>query len=643
MASVVANADVAISDANRRAFASLRIVGIRGAPILILSAKESAAANEESTQLLEGRAYEFEVIGAPIGLRMRETAVVQRSAVHRSAGRLETGLSTGLLTLVLEDDRGVPKGHAALEVRSEKLDYGTDYRVMLEHIAEEVFGLLLRLTAPTAIRLTHHTWMNSQSIHQRLALLRSLLGSDELQAAVTRIIADPHKVWTAREARVEAERPSRSSARLLSQIAAGTPRVRVPPSHTLYELMSRWTLEPSLPATLALHIEDETLDTAENRFVKHILLQFAQVLSLADRALRRDESVGARALLREVRPLKIQVESWLAAPFFREVGDAHVAPLGSPVLQRRAGYRELLGAWLKFQLASRLTWTGSDEVYPGGMRDTAALYEYWVFFRLLAIVRELFVLDPERCSPLIGTSANGFDVKLRRSHQLNFDGWYLAGSRPLSIRFSYNRTFSGSIPFESGYPSAGSWTRSMRPDFTLSLWPDEFLEDEAERQELMVHIHFDAKYRVDTIAALFGSDDEDATGQDEHMIAGPLRSDLLKMHAYRDAIRRTQGAYVLYPGRTGSETISWYGFHELLPGLGAFALRPGHEAAGVRELSDFIREVVEHLCSLSTRREQLSYHQFRVEERSGNYRADMNLPDVDAGGHKLRRRPAIER
>jgi predicted component of viral defense system (DUF524 family) len=333
----------------------------------------------------------------------------------------------------------------------------------------------------------------------------------------------------------------------------------------------------------------------------------------------------------------------LAAPLFREVGDALVAPLGSPVVQRRPGYRELLAAWLKFQLASRLTWSGSDEVYPSGMRDTAALYEYWVFFRLLAIVRQLFVLDPERCSPLVGASANGFDVKLRRSHQLNFHGRYTGGTRPLSIRFSYNRTFSGSTPFVSGYPVAGSWTRSMRPDFTLSLWPDDFSEEEAERQELMVHVHFDAKYRVDTIAALFGSDDEDVPDQAEQAAAGPLRSDLLKMHAYRDAIRRTQGAYVLYPGRTGAETVNWYGFHEILPGLGAFALRPGHEAAGINELSDFIREVAEHLCSISTRREQLSYHEFRVEEQSGEYRSDPNLPGVDVRGRKLRKRPPIER
>lgn len=42
---------------------------------------------------------------------------------------------------------------------------------------------------------------------------------------------------------------------------------------------------------------------------------------------------------------------------------------------------------------------------------------------------------------------------------------------------------------------------------------------------------------------------------------------LLKMHAYKDAIRRSGGAYILYPGAT-NETFR--GFQEIIPGLGAF-------------------------------------------------------------------------
>jgi hypothetical protein len=42
----------------------------------------------------------------------------------------------------------------------------------------------------------------------------------------------------------------------------------------------------------------------------------------------------------------------------------------------------------------------------------------------------------------------------------------------------------------------------MRPDYTLSFWPAEFSETEAEKQELIVHIHFDAKYKVQDLEYL---------------------------------------------------------------------------------------------------------------------------------------------
>ena len=92
----------------------------------------------------------------------------------------------------------------------------------------------------------------------------------------------------------------------------------------------------------------------------------------------------------------------------------------------------------------------------------------------------------------------------------------------------------------------------MRTDYTLSIWPGEISIDQAEREDLIVHIHFDAKYRVNKID--LGVDD---SMNDEQMSEALLnekkeqeegiykRADLLKMHAYKDAIRRTSGAYIL--------------------------------------------------------------------------------------------------
>ncbi len=77
------------------------------------------------------------------------------------------------------------------------------------------------------------------------------------------------------------------------------------------------------------------------------------------------------------------------------------------------------------------------------------------------------------------------------------------------------------------------------------------------------------------------------------------------MHAYRDAVRRTAGAYVLYPGEPG-DGQKFQGFHEVLPGLGAFAIRPNKDGnrRGSARWQIFWIEVIEHLANRTTARER---------------------------------------
>ena len=78
-------------------------------------------------------------------------------------------------------------------------------------------------------------------------------------------------------------------------------------------------------------------------------------------------------------------------------------------------------------------------------------------------------------------------------------------------------------------------------------------------------------------------------------LARSKREDLLKMHAYRDAIRRSAGAYVLYPG--DHHQIPFTEHHEVLPSLGAFVLRPAeHETLGTSQLEQFLRDVLDHVA-----------------------------------------------
>ena len=146
---------------------------------------------------------------------------------------------------------------------------------------------------------------------------------------------------------------------------------------------------------------------------------------------------------------------------------------------------------------------------------------------------------------LLVKTDDGLGLKLKQGNHIAVKGIYEGASRKFNVEFSYNRTFSG----EMNYPQGGSWTKNMRPDYTLTIWPHEIEHQaEAEKEELIVHIHFDAKYKIENLCSIFDNDinlDEEKIDQSKGKYK---RADLLKMHSYRDAIRRTGGAYILYPG-----------------------------------------------------------------------------------------------
>ena len=169
--------------------------------------------------------------------------------------------------------------------------------------------------------------------------------------------------------------------------------------------------------------------------------------------------------------------------------------LNSPALQRKEGYREVLQAWLIFDLAAKLSWHGGDDVYDAGKRNVATLYEYWLFFKLMEVIGSIFDIAPEDKKNLVQTDKDEINLELKQGKMKMVHGVYDAGVRKLNVRFYYNRTFKSA----GSMLEAGSWTRTMRPDYTLSVWPGEIDEKEAEKEDLIVHIHFDAKYKLNKV------------------------------------------------------------------------------------------------------------------------------------------------
>ncbi len=157
------------------------------------------------------------------------------------------------------------------------------------------------------------------------------------------------------------------------------------------------------------------------------------------------------------------------------------------------------------------------------------------------------------------------------------------------------------------------------------MWPFRIEQEQAEKEELIVHIHFDAKYKIENLQSIFGKDDNLEEEKEEQKKGTYKRADILKMHTYRDAIRRTAGAYVLYPG---SVSDNKQGFHELLPGLGASAIRPSKTNNGTGELKKFLHEVVHHFLNRASQREKMSLKTYETHKDTNINEVNEALPEA---------------
>lgn len=567
---------------------------------------------EERLQLLEGSSYNYELTE---GYRLQEIPkIIKQNRRHQNHGRITPGIYVGRLPLKIIDSNN-NKIDVALEIRSVKTAYRKDYRKMLEDITDECTDLLMIHSSPVTQRYDIDYTEDTRSLYQKFSFVKAAVDSDHFRNAVQRVISMPVTAWTDQIQENDIRRSRKIGASQLRQIASRSNRITVPSSHVLYRKMQ------TVPSRIRSNVKIDTVDTPENRFIKHALTEFRRFCGYICRQIESKESKIEKRpyIYHEALALEEKFGSYLHHSLFSDISNPVSLPLNSPILQRKEGYRDILRVWLMFDLAAKLTWKALDDSYSVGKRDVATLYEYWLFFKLLRLLEKMFNMNAKDISKLIQQTRDGLGLQLLSGKHTAIEGKYSHNGRDLNIKFSFNRTFGVTT-----YPKSGSWTRQMRPDYTLSIWPSAFSESEAEEQELIVHVHFDAKYKVDNLKYLSPdgeaeiSDDEEEellnNEKSEEKEGTYKRADLLKMHAYKDAIRRTVGAYVLYPGT--NKTQPYKGFHEIVPGLGAFPISPSNDAEGLDTLEKFIGEIIEHFSNRASQREQLSYYAYDIHNSS---------------------------
>ena len=182
-------------DANQRCLTKARIVTTRQSKnsLDILSESDALEFGEQQIQLLEGESYQYEVLDPDWVIEEipNVCSKFRVGADDRDRGTITPGLNTGILRLYIAKG-GVTNGSAAVEVRSRKIDYRTDYRQMLLDISEKSIELLLAIGSPSGSFLEIDESLGTSEIQQRFYFIRALLMSEEFDAAMEQVFRQPH-------------------------------------------------------------------------------------------------------------------------------------------------------------------------------------------------------------------------------------------------------------------------------------------------------------------------------------------------------------------------------------------------------------------------------------------------------------------
>lgn len=502
--------------------------------------------------IVTGAASEIEILLASVGALGR--AIPPQSAI------LKFGNVVGIFDL----------GHLGrLHVRCGK--WGEDeFDDMLADLTQQLRAL--PFSAAQVAGIPHDRSLanrNEVLLHAFLYARHVLLtakGQHSLVRALEVVVRDPHRRFTSDRAQVGLAFAQRVDPRTLSRIATGADGLVRAPGPLANTDLAR-ALGGFIPESVDVPNVSQTYDTAENRFALEFLKQIRAIVQRVELlATSKKKAVGfwantladCAAMRRALAPFE-RHDMWIGVR-----GMDHV-PIGSTVLQRRRGYKDLLRHYLMMRAAAHIPLDAETvEQQLLGIKDVATLYELWCYFAVVDAVGQVLGRPPD----------------FVEEYELTIDK--VAPARGFRVRWKagptihYNPTFT-----RSDKPPWRSASLMLRPDVVIEL-------EHAGHVELHV---FDAKMKVDGVALLQAdtSMDDDADDEDD---ADPLKfkkEDVAKMHAYRDALPHVRSARVLYPGNVAREFPALEAGAHHTDVVGAVPLIPGQPAT---DLADILARIL---------------------------------------------------
>jgi predicted component of viral defense system (DUF524 family) len=398
-----------------------------------------------------------------------------------------------------------------LEVFSRKIDYRTDYVLMRDDVSKTLRNLAMTANSKS-YSLAAPDRTHRPTLVEWFALLK---GNFEEFIKLTNAVArKPHSGLTRKSVKKKTEQARKLSRQTISRAlrrengGAEIPRLNV-----------------ALPRKINEEVTATTFDTQENRYYKGLLKAtyrnmraLSRVRQTGDEDAEQDSEMRFFDSIRsELKAMEQRLEAALKAPFLAAVGEATLLQPSSMVFHKHPVYSRI--DKIARLLNGGLSFTGN--IVPIGVKDTALLYEYWCFLKIVELLCERFELEEQTV-----VKVNRFRTTITLAKGVTAAMRFLHRPTNQKIYVIYNRLF-GRLP-----------TIAQKPDNVIQITSDK-----------RFYI-FDAKYRIQF----------DREYTNHYGGPGPTVEDINTMHRYRDAIAIphpmrpneyitgvVQGAVVLFP------------------------------------------------------------------------------------------------
>ncbi|MBR4289337.1 MAG: restriction endonuclease-like protein [Oscillospiraceae bacterium] len=498
------------------------------------------------------------------------------------SGIVNFGNSAGFSEFEISHD-GKKSLVVRIEVFPSKISYKEDYQDMLQDISNEIAGAVLDF-----MRNTYQEFSIGSTQSTVPALFFEIIRRifDKFQNAVNTIISSPHHKLYLEHPVVPAHKVKKIDNQTIRWLQKHPEHVI--PKTSGYTALKAPTVKKQI-----------TYNTLENQFTKFILKSTIKKLKDFRDRYSRSTRKPEDSVLSSVDTMTAALNKFVNTTFLREVDDYKATQSMSLVFEMAPGYRELY----KYYLMMQRGLTVHGDVFRMSLKDTAQLYEYWCFIKLVTLLKRNYHLAS---SDVIKVDTTGVTISLVKG-------------KKSEVKFINPRT--GEIITLAYNPGEqNTQTVNQKPDNVLTL--------EKKGTDVPYMYVFDAKYRIE-------NNPSDPFYPDSN--PGPKVSDINTMHRYRDSIvyentessrfmfeKKMFGAYVLFPYDDPNGEYKDHRFYKSIEtvNIGGLPFLPGTTEL----LENFLSELVADSSESAFERASLPRG---IEERLS--KTDWSVRDVMVG------------